>query len=272
MLKISVSFITNTRLKSPNAITTGTIDSRLAHQFLLTISLLAGFAVVSPMYNQLYTNSTRWRWPHHHSLWLLLVGLCLSHATQAQFTQQGNKLVGMTRNASSYQGSAGALGQAGTALMKAAAPDGPTCSTYASAPNSTGSTVWGVYAIGNTVYAATETGLAISTDGGQTFGATRRTTANSGLATNSIYCVHAISGPGSNTIYVGTATGMSVSKDGGTSFTNYDLPSGEYTNGIYAVGNTVYAATINGLYISTDGGVSYTKKTGIVNSSQYGVY
>jgi hypothetical protein len=92
--------------------------------------------------------------------------------TQAQFTQQGNKLVGTTRNASSYQGSAVALGQAGTALMKAAAPDGPTCSSFTSVPNSTGSTVWGVYTIGNnTVYAATETGLAISTDGGQTFGA-----------------------------------------------------------------------------------------------------
>ena len=68
--------------------------------------------------------------------------------------------------------------------------------------------VKGVYAAGGAIYAATNNGLGISTDGGTTF--TNRTTAN-GLGNNNLFAVYVV---GSN-VYVGTSTGLSISTDGG---------------------------------------------------------
>jgi hypothetical protein len=84
--------------------------------------------------------------------------------------------------------------------------------------------VHGVFVSGSTVYAATDNGLSISTDGGVSF--TNRTTTN-GLIHNKVYNVFAVG----STVYaavvgsgllVGGAYdgGLSISTDGGATFTN----------------------------------------------------
>lgn len=65
----------------------------------------------------------------------------------------------------------------------------------------------------NTLYTATNGGLGISTDGGETF--TYRTTAD-GLGSNIVRGVYADGA----TVYAATAGGLSISTDGGATFTN----------------------------------------------------
>jgi hypothetical protein len=69
-----------------------------------------------------------------------------------------------------------------------------------------GNIVFGVYADGSNVYAATSVGLSISTDGGATF--TNKTTAD-GLGGNIVFGVYA---DGSN-VYAATSVGLSISTD-----------------------------------------------------------
>jgi len=64
-----------------------------------------------------------------------------------------------------------------------------------------------VYFNGNTIYAGTDGGLSISTDGGASF--TNKTTSN-GLGSNMINSVYF----NGNTIYAGTDGGLSISTDG----------------------------------------------------------
>jgi len=109
----------------------------------------------------------------------------------------------------------------------------------------------------DTVYAATEGGLGISTDGGTSF--TNRTTAD-GLGSNNVRGVFVV---GSN-VYAATNSGLSVSTDGGTTFTNRttaDGLGGNFVRVVFVVGSNVYAASSGGLSISTDGGVTFTNRT-----------
>ena len=122
-----------------------------------------------------------------------------------------------------------------------------------------------VYAVGSTVYAATNGGLSISTDGGVTF--INRTTAD-GLGTNGlnplngqsagiVVGVYAVG----STVYAATSGGLSVSTDDGATFATYTSTNGVGFAGppapnnsvyaVYAVGTTVYAGTVgSGLSIS----------------------
>jgi hypothetical protein len=131
--------------------------------------------------------------------------------------------------------------------------------------------VRGAYASGNTVYAATDGGLYISTNGGVSFA--HRTTAH-GLGHNAVSEVYAAG----NTIYAATNGGLAVSTDGGNTFVNKTTTNGlgsDKVSVVYALGNTVYAATEGGLGISTDGGNSFMNKTtahGLGNNLVYGVY
>jgi len=140
----------------------------------------------------------------------------------------------------------------------------------------------GVYAVGTTVYVATDDGalspgfdsggLYISTDGGVTF--TNKTTANSGLGSNNVASVYAVG----TTVYAATIIGLSISTDGGTTFTNKTTANGLGNNflvDVYVDGTTVYAATFGGLSISTDGGTTFINKTtanGLGHNNVYGVY
>ena len=107
----------------------------------------------------------------------------------------------------------------------------------------------GVYATDDTIYAATNGGLSISTNGGTTF--TNKTVANS-LGNNVVRGVYA----SGSTIYAATYAGLSISTDGGATFTNYTKSStnnglgSNVVNGVYAVGSTIFAATNGGLSIS----------------------
>ena len=129
-----------------------------------------------------------------------------------------------------------------------------------------------VKVVNGIIYAATNGGLAISTDGGTSF--TTRTTAN-GLGSNYIY---AIDVSGSN-VYAATDYGLSISTNGGASFTNRTRSNGLGSNivlSVYASGSNIYAGT-NGawLSISTDGGASFTSRTsvnGLGNSQVDGVF
>jgi hypothetical protein len=105
--------------------------------------------------------------------------------------------------------------------------------------------VWGVFADGANVYAATDGGLSISTDGGTTF--TNRTTTD-GLGTNSVNKVVKSGG----VIYAATSGGLSISNNGGTTFTNYRGAAGLGSDTVEAVfvdGDVVYAGTNGGLGI-----------------------
>ena len=112
----------------------------------------------------------------------------------------------------------------------------------------------GVFAAGSTVYAATQGGLSISTDGGTNF--TSYTTTNS-LGSDTVYGVYAVGSGPTAAIYAATVGGLSISTNGGTNFTNYTTTNGLGSNavrGVFAAGSTVYAATQGGLSISLGGG------------------
>jgi hypothetical protein len=108
--------------------------------------------------------------------------------------------------------------------------------------------VYGVFASGSTVYAATIHGLSISTNGGSSFA--NRTTAQ-GLGSNTTAGVFA----SGSTIYAATYNGLSISTDGGVSFinkTNADGLGSISVYGVFASGSAVYAATTGGLSIGKD--------------------
>ncbi len=164
-----------------------------------------------------------------------------------------------------------ALVMAGMSTLTAPAARADTTFTNKTTANGLGNNVvYGVYAVGSTVYAATDGGLSISTDGGTSF--TNKTTAD-GLGNDSLYGVYAVG----STIYA-AGRGLSISTNGGASFTNYTTSNSlgsNAVNGVYAVGSTIYAATAGGLSISTNGGTSFTNKTtlnGLGDTSLYGVY
>ena len=80
-------------------------------------------------------------------------------------------------------------------------------------------TVWSIYAVGSTVYAGTNAGLSISTDGGVNYN-------------KLYYCQWAWRKPGfgvyviGSTVYAGTNAGVSISTNGGTSYTKLYFRSG----------------------------------------------
>jgi hypothetical protein len=104
-----------------------------------------------------------------------------------------------------------------TALSLAATPaalaNGLTFTNYTTASGLGNNKVRGVYASGSNIYAATDGGLGISTNGGSSF--TNYTT-TSGLGSNGVLGVYA---SGSN-IYAATTGGLGISTNGGSSFTN----------------------------------------------------
>jgi hypothetical protein len=129
-----------------------------------------------------------------------------------------------------------------------------------------------VYVVGNTIYAATNSGgLSISTDGGLTFN--NKTTAN-GLGSSVVNRVYVVG----STIYAATNGGLSISTDGGATFTNRTTTNGlgsDFLQGVYVIGSTIYAATTAGLSISTDGGATFTNKTttnGLGSNNVDGIY
>ena len=115
-----------------------------------------------------------------------------------------------------------------------------------------------VYAVGSTIYAATDSGLSISTDGGATF--TTRTTAD-GLAGGFRNSPEKVDGVFvvDSTVYAASYGGLAVSTDGGTTFSK--ISGLAATGGVYATGSTVCAWTGSGLIVSTDGGKNFTTRT-----------
>ena len=129
-----------------------------------------------------------------------------------------------------------------------------------------------VYVVGSTVYAATERGLSISTNGGSTF--TNRTIRQGLGGWNSFYCVFATG----SKVYAGMSGGLAISTDGGTTFTTRTIANGLGDNvvfDVFATGSTVYAATMGGLSISKDGGTTFTNRTtanGLGDNSVWDVF
>jgi len=106
-----------------------------------------------------------------------------------------------------------------------------------------------------TIYVASQEGLYISTDGGETF--VTRTTAD-GLASNMTRCVMVHDG----TVLVGTAAAFSISYDGGISFaTRSPFPTVfPRIASLSDWGDTLYAADESGfLYVSEDAGETYAR-------------
>lgn len=152
----------------------------------------------------------------------------------------------------------------------------PNFTNYTKELNGLGSnSLNGVYVFGSTIYAATDGGLSISTDGGATF--TNRTTAD-GLGDDFVFGVYVAD----DIIYAATVGGLSLSGDGGATFLNYttaDGLAGNEVRGVYALGEgqglSIYAATDRGLSIVTFGelGAIFTNRTtGLDSNLVYGVY
>ena len=115
-----------------------------------------------------------------------------------------------------------------------------------------------VFVSGGKIYAATDGGLSISSDGGATF--INKTTGD-GLGSNTIFDVY-VSG---DTVFAATSNGLSISTNGGNTFiankTTVDGLGDNQINNIAVSGNMVYAATMGGLGVSTNGGISFSNKT-----------
>jgi hypothetical protein len=111
--------------------------------------------------------------------------------------------------------------------------------------------VFRVYAVGSSVYAATNGGLSISTDGGVSF---NNKTTGSGLGNNSVRDVYAIG----STVYAACNNsidgGLSISTDGGATF-NHITPvatnlGSRQLSSVYATATMIYAGTTGGLSFS----------------------
>jgi hypothetical protein len=137
---------------------------------------------------------------------------------------------------------------------------GPACADFANQTTAIGlgnNTVRGVYAAGEIIYAATASGLSLSTVSSVSI---PNLTTSHGLGSNDVHGVY-VDG---TTVYAATIGGLSISTNRGNSFTNRTTANGLGSNtvrGVYATGATVYAATSGGLSISTNGGSSFSNRT-----------
>ena len=129
-----------------------------------------------------------------------------------------------------------------------------TWTTYTTGSGLAGDDVYGVYASGSTIYAATNGGLSVSRNNGTSW-----TNYASGLASSFVWDVYAAD----STIYAATNGGLSVSRDNGATWTNYTTGNGLGSNSVrsvYATGSKIYAAT--GIEAATGGGVSVSTNSG----------
>ncbi|MBP6483095.1 MAG: IPTL-CTERM sorting domain-containing protein [Rhodoferax sp.] len=119
--------------------------------------------------------------------------------------------------------------------------------------------VRGVFDSGSTVYAATLDGVSKSINSGGSF--TNSTTGLGDTIVRGVFEPVLVSG---SKVYAATDGGLSISDDGGATFTNKTTADGLGSNrvkGVFASVSTVYAATEGGLSISDDGGATFTNKT-----------
>jgi hypothetical protein len=126
------------------------------------------------------------------------------------------------------------------------------------------------------VFAGTDNGLAISTNGGNSFGVVSLNDP-APFPSNEVQTVFA-SEDGTR-IYVGTNAGFVVSLDSGLNWTLYNTGNSNLgnnsINGVFASedGTKIYVATENGLAISTDAGIIFTNViTGLGNAIVSDVY
>ena len=136
----------------------------------------------------------------------------------------------------------------------------PPFRTYTTANGLGSNTTYSVAVSGSYVCLATYNGLAISTDGGNSW--VNYNTVY-GLPMNYINTVTALVTSSNQQIYAGTAMGLAISYNGGQQFTNHTVGTG-YGNNVTSValsGSTIYVGTLNGASYSTDGGNTWTNRT-----------
>ena len=114
-------------------------------------------------------------------------------------------------------------------------------------------TVNSAFAESNYVYAATDYGLAISSNAAKKYGFTNY---YRDLSSHLVFGVYA---KGSN-VYVATKKGLDKSSNYGSTFTAVPDLNGKHIYKVFTYGNDVYAATKNGLYVSTDKGNNFPDK------------
>jgi len=145
--------------------------------------------------------------------------------------------------------------------LNAQVANGPTCSSYvnnALVPLGLGP-IRCVYVSGDTIYAGTDYGLQISTDGGNNF---TNSDQSNGLGTTScdVYGVYASGGK----VYAAlNGEGLGISTNGGNFFTMRNSLNGLnnlFCRGVYVNADTVYVSNYFGLYISTNGGNSFVRR------------
>lgn len=130
---------------------------------------------------------------------------------------------------------------------------------------------WRVDAVNNKIYVATFNGVFISKDGGETFTVKSIMNGLGGEGINEIQIVNDI-------IYAGTYFGLSISTDEGETFSNFTTENGLASNAVWSLfvdENTIYAATPEGLSISKDKAVTFLTKTinhGLGDNKIFNVY
>ncbi|HMW07924.1 MAG TPA: putative Ig domain-containing protein [Leptospiraceae bacterium] len=111
--------------------------------------------------------------------------------------------------------------------------------------------VSGIYAVGSNVYAATASGLYISTNSGTSFSLS----GTGAVAANKVQVV-------SNVIYVASTSGLMISTNAGSSFSTRTTANGLPSNSVSSVfvyaDGTIYVGTNSGIGISTDGGSTFS--------------
>jgi hypothetical protein len=120
------------------------------------------------------------------------------------------------------------------------------------------SNVQAIYVDDSGVYAGTDQGLSVSTDGLNSFRPIN--TVESGLSSGNITAITAIG----STLFVGTDNGLNISTDGGRTFTAKKTTNGLASNRIrhlFVDGTTLYVGTEGGLNISNNSGTTFTTKT-----------
>ncbi len=147
-------------------------------------------------------------------------------------------------------------GCTGTASVTALPFVTVNCNTYATRTITNGlgdNVVNDVFAAGNRVYAATNKGLSISTDGGKTF---TNQALNGGVAVSKVYA-------DGNKVYCAFIGKIAYSTDGGQNFSLVQVAPDFGISSLFVTGNTVITPSgSSGRYgISTDGGQTFTVKT-----------
>jgi uncharacterized repeat protein (TIGR02543 family) len=201
------------------------------------------------------------QWAATYQLTVQSGGCGSASASQLYYQQGGNPVtITATPISSSYQFVIWTVASGNTGNVTIASATSATTTLTLTAP----ATIQANFAYNpTTIYAATNSGIFISTNGGATW--TNYTTSNSGLVSNNVKAIYYDSNSGQ--ILAATYGGVSISTNGGSTWASYSTANStglgsNYINGIYY---EYISSTIGNIFAATTGGLSYGGPTSWTN-------